>query len=240
MTKNTSGATRLILLVTIALAISASARETPTTRQEAHSSVGTESAKGEESRLPEAEFVGSPSFRSASLVQPLWKSVTADGHYFGGNENNVGFAGGSWTFHGESWKLAPGFGVSFGDNGFRTMPTLSLRWGYERAWFVSEGLLVQGLLHTSFLPEGTEPEEGHSANQTVVPSIADGNHASARWKRLTAGGTWEHMQFREGREWKGGLRLAYKILPALSFTFFAMGPGSEIRGGILFQPEEKN
>jgi hypothetical protein len=47
------------------------------------------------------------------------------------------------------------------------------------------------------------------------------------------------MQFREGREWKGGVRIAYKILPSFSFTFFAMGPGSEIRGGVLFQPEEK-
>jgi hypothetical protein len=45
------------------------------------------------------------------------------------------------------------------------------------------------------------------------------------------------MQFREGKEWKGGVRLAYKVFPRLSFTFFAMGPGSEIRGGVLFQPE---
>ncbi len=183
--------------------------------------------------------MASPSFRSASFVQPLWIGITADGHYFGGDENNMGLVGGSWTFHGESRKLAPGIGVAFGDNGFRTMPALTLRWGYERSWFVSEGLYVQGLLHTSFFPEGTEVEEGHSADQSVVPSIADGNHVSARWKRFTVGGTWEHMQFREGREWKGGLRVAFKVLPNLSLTLFAMGPGSEIRGGILFQTEEK-
>jgi hypothetical protein len=198
-----------------------------------------EQASGEGSKLPEAELVVSPSFRSASLVQPVWSDITSDGHYFGGDENNVGFVGGSWTFRGETWKIAPGFGVNFGDNGFRTMPALALRWAYERSWFVTEGLLVQGLMHTSFFPEGTEPEDGRSADQSVVPSIADGNHVSARWKRLTAGGTWEHMQFREGREWKGGLRVAYRIAPDLSFTFFAMGPGSEIRGGVLFQPEEK-
>ena len=90
-----------------------------------------------------------------------------------------------------------------------------------------------------FPSEENEAEEGQSSGKPVVPSIADGNHASVRWKRLTAGGTWEHMQFREGREWKGGLRVAYKVFSSLSFTFFAMGPGSEIRGGVLFQPEEK-
>jgi hypothetical protein len=35
------------------------------------------------------------------------------------------------------------------------------------------------------------------------------------------------------------VRVAYQVLPHLSFTFFAMGPGSEIRGGILFQPKEE-
>lgn len=240
MTKKTLVRAILATMLTTTFADSAPAQEASKAQDETHSPAETENANGEQIKLPEAEFVGSPSFRSASLVQPLWRSVTADGHYFGGDENNVGFVGGSWTFHGEGWKIAPGVGILFGDDGFRTMPGLSFRWGYEHDWLITEGLLVQGLLHTSFFPEGTEPEEGHPVNQSVVPSIADGNHVSARWKLLTVGGTWEHMQFREGREWKGGLRLAYKVLPALSFTFFAMGPGSEIRGGILFQPEEKN
>jgi hypothetical protein len=119
------------------------------------------------------------------------------------------------------------------------MPGLSLRWACEHNWLITEGLLVQGLLHTTFDSEETESEAGNPVSNSVVPSIADGNHLSAHWKRLTAGGTWEHMQFREGREWKGGLRVAYRIFPALSFTFFAMGPGGEIRGGVLFQPEEE-
>jgi hypothetical protein len=208
-------------------------------RESDSSASKVEQNRSEESKLPEAEFVGSTSFRSASLVQRVWRDLSLDTHYFGGNENNVGFAGGSWTFHGESWKLAPSFGVNFGDNGFRTMPALTIRWGYERSWFVSEGLLVQGLLHTPLYPEGTEPEPGHSDIQSVIPFIADGNHVSARWKRLTAGGTWEHMQFREGKEWKGGVRVACRVISGLSFTFFAMGPGSEIRGGILFQPEKE-
>ena len=198
-----------------------------------------EEHRSEGYKLPEAEFVGSTSFRSASLIQSLWSGLNFEQHYFGGNENNVGYTAGSWTFHGEHWKIAPGFGVLFGDNKFQTMPALSIRWGYERNWFITEGLLVQGLEHTRFLPEGTEPEPGQPAVKSVVPSIADGNHISARWKRLTVGGTWEHEQFREGEEWKGGVRVAFRVLPPLSFTFFAMGPGSEIRGGVLFQPEEK-
>jgi hypothetical protein len=236
--KDLGRAMSILMLAAVTLVASALAQQ-PEVKQETHLSAEEERSGREGAKMPEAEFVGSPSFRSASLVQPLWRDVTADGHYFGGDENNVGFVGGSWTFHGESWKIAPSLGVNFGDNGFRTMPAFALRWAYERSWFVAEGLLVQGLLHTSLFPEGTEPEAGHPAGESVVPSIADGNHVSARWKRLTAGGTWEHMQFREGREWKGGVRVAYKVLPALSLTFFAMGPGSEIRGGILFQPKEK-
>src|SRR6185369_11626136 len=202
--------TRLILLtLATALISSAWAQEAAGAGQAARSAPEEEKVEGR--RLPEAEFVMSSSFRSGSLVQPLWREVSFDGHYFGGNENNVGFTGGSWTFHGEHWKIAPCFGVSFGDNGFRTMPALSVRWGYEKNWFISEGLLVQGLLHTKFAAEGTEPEPGQSESKSVVPFIADGNHVSARWKHLTAGGTWEHMQFREGKEWKGGVRVAYKV-----------------------------
>lgn len=182
-------------------------------------------------QLPEAEFVMSPSFRTATLVQPVWSNLNAEGHYFGGDKNNIGFAGGDWKFHSEHWKIAPGVGVLFGDNSFRTMPALSLRWGYERGWFVTEGLLVQGLLHTTFT-------EDRGTKEAVIPSIADGNHASARWKRITAGGTWEHIHFREGTEWKGGTRVAYRILPRCSLMFFALWPNTEVRGGILFQPEE--
>jgi hypothetical protein len=225
----------LSVVTWVTAASPSSAAQEPATRSPADS----EQSDTGKYELPEAEFVASPSFRSASLVQKIWGHIGFEGDYFGGNENNIGYTAGSWTFRGKGWELGPGFGVTFGDNGFRTMPALSIRWSYERRWFITEGLLVQGLLHTKFLPEGTEPEGGQSASESVVPSIADGNHISARWKRLTAGGTWEHMQFREGREWKGGVRLAYRVLPPLSFTFFAMGPGSEIRGGILFQPVEK-
>ena len=95
--------------------------------------------------------MGSPSFRTASLVQPLWSDLSADGHYFGGDENNVGFVGGCWTFHGESWKIAPGFGVNFGDNGFRTMPAVALRWGLRAQLVCHRGFAGPGATAHQFL-----------------------------------------------------------------------------------------
>ena len=238
MTRNASITAILVLMLRASLCITSElAQESPGTGTAPTPAESDQHTSGYQS--PEAEIVLSPSFRSASLVQPICNHVGFEGDYFGGDENNVGYTAGSWTFHGEHWKLAPGFGVAFGDNGFRTMPAFSIRWSYERSCFITEGLFVQGLMPTHFLPEGTEPESGYSSVESVVPSIADGNHASVRWRRLTVGCTWEHMQFREVREWKGGVRVAFRVLPPLSFTFFAMGPGNEIRGGILFQPVEK-
>jgi len=238
MTKRISLQMMLLTLWTATFVPLLMAQETGT-GQVSNSPADAEEGESQRYKLPEAEFVGSTSFRSGSIVQSLWSGLNLEAHYFGGDENNVGYTGGSWTFHGEHWKIAPGFGVAFGDNGFHTMPALSVRWSYAQSWFIAEGLLVQGLQHTRFFPEGTESEPEQPAFKSVVPSIADGNHISARWKRLTVGGTWEHEQFREGKEWKGGVRMAFRVLPPLSFTFFAMGPGNEIRGGVLFQPEEK-
>jgi hypothetical protein len=200
---------------------------------------GRPERNSEESKFPEAEFVGSTSFRSASLVQPLWKQLSFEGHYFGGEENNVGYVGGGWAFRGKYWKVAPGFGVAFGNNGFRTMPAIAIRWGYERAWFVSEGLYVQGLLHTSFFPEGTAPQPGEPGSRTVLPSIADGNHASVRWRRITVGGLWEHQQFRKGKEWKGGVRMVFRAQSHVSLGLYVLGPESEVRGGIWLHRSER-
>jgi hypothetical protein len=103
------------------------------TWQASNSPTEAEEHKSEGYKLPEAEFAGSTSFRSGSLVQSLWSGLNFEGHYFGGNENNVGYTAGSWTFHGAHWKIEPGFGVAFGDNGFHTMPTLSFRWATNGA-----------------------------------------------------------------------------------------------------------
>jgi hypothetical protein len=193
-----------------------------------------------ESHLPEADFAASTVFRSGALIQPLLKHVNFEGYYFGGGATDIGVTGGSYKFHGKSWSIDPGMGVAFGGNGFRTMPALTVRLAYERGWFIAEGMAVYGLLHTTFASETEEAEETEEPSpKSVVPLITDGDHVSVRWRRLTAGGTWDHIQFREGDEWKGGARIAYKILPNTSLTMFIMGPSTEVRGGILFQPEKK-
>jgi hypothetical protein len=187
-------------------------------------------------RFPEAEFVGSTIFRSAAYVQPLWKGLRLESDYFGGDENDVGYAAPSWKFRCRGLRLDPGFGFAFGDNGFQTMPALSLRWTYERNWFITEGLIVQGLLHTRRDPDNTPEalEKGF-----VRPTISDGDHISIRWRRLTMGGTWERIQFRE-IEWKEGGRVALRLLPHLSAVVYILGPGFEVRGGLaLHSIEEK-
>jgi len=186
-------------------------------------------------RFPEAEFVASSSFRSAAYVQPLWKGLHFEGDYFGSDENDVGYTGGSWQVRWRGLRLSPGFGVGFGGNGFRTMPAISLRWKYEKHWFVTEGLIVQGLLETQRSSDNTPEgrEEG-----TVRPTITDGDHVSVRWHRLTLGGAWERIQFREV-EWKGGGRAAFRILPHLSAVIFVLGPNTEVRGGLILHPAEE-
>jgi hypothetical protein len=193
----------------------------------------------------EAEFVFSDVFRSGSYIQPVRKALSFEGHYFGGKAADVGFTGGSWTFRLGELKLSPGFGVLFGSNEFTTTPALSFRWDFERGWFVSQGLIVQGFRGTPIFRE--EEEGGHGSRNagapvgTVRPTITDGNHVSGRYKRLTVGGSWEHIQFREGDEWKGGPRVAVRILPQLSAVLYLLYPGrAEWRAGVLWHPRQEH
>ena len=186
----------------------------------------------------EAEFVASDIFRSGTYVQPLWRRLSFDGHYFGGLTTDVGFTGASWTFHIRGLKLAPGFGVLFGSNQFATAPAASIRWEYERGWFVTQGLGLQGFRETPVFSEEEVHGEHHSGPPVpdfyVRPKISDGSHFSARWKRVEIGGTFEHIAFREGSEWKGGGRLALRVLPRVSAILYVLSPGkTEWRGGIL-------
>ena len=188
----------------------------------------------------EAEFVASDIFRSGSYMQPLWRGLGFEGHYFGGKATDVGFSGGSWTFRVRELKLTPGFGVLFGTNQFTTSPGVFFRWEYERGWFVTQGLVLQGIRETPVFAE-EEGDEHHSGPPVPVsyvrPKISDGNHFSARWKRLEIGGTFEHIAFREGSEWKGGGRLGIRLLPRLSAILYVLSPGkTEWRGGILIHP----
>jgi hypothetical protein len=231
----------LVTGVTVRPALSQSSPEPEKTVSTSEAkSEHTEESEHKDYPLPEVEFVASTLFRSGSVVQPLPKHINLEGHYFGGGATNIGVIGGSYKFHGKRWSIDPGIGVAFGNNNFRTMPALTVRVAYERGWFVAEGLAVYGLLHTTFPSESETGEEiEESTPKSVVPVITDGDHVSARWRRLTVGGTWEHIQFREGDEWKGGARIAYKVLPNTSLTMFIMGPNTDVRGGILFQPEKK-
>jgi len=182
----------------------------------------------------EAEFVASDIFRSATYLQPVWRSLKFEGQYFGGTETDVGFTGASWTFAVHDLKLSPAFGVLFGSNRFATSPAISFRWEYEHAWLVTQGLVVQGFRETPVFRE----EEQEPAS-FVLPTISDGNHLSARWRRLTVGGTWEHIHFREGDEWKGGGRLALRLFSGVSAILYVLGPGqAEWRGGILIHPSK--
>ena len=185
--------------------------------------------------LPDAEFVASTIFRSAAYVQPLWNGLRFEGHYFGTGENDVGQTGASWEFRWRRLRLAPGFGLAFAGNGFRTMPSISCRWAYEKDWFITEGMILRGLLQTQRIP-GETPEA--LAEGRVRPTITDGDHVSVRWRRLTVGSTWEHIQFRED-EWKGGGRVALRFATHFSGVLYVVAPRAEVRGGLIFHPAEE-
>lgn len=197
----------------------------------------------EERESFEAEFVASDIFRSGSVVVPFARRLSFEGHYFGGKETDVGYTGISWVWESKGLKLAPGLGASFGTNRFTASPAVSFRWEYEKGWFIAQGLSVQSFRETPIFAEEGESEEGHAKPEPVGyvrPYISDGNHVSARWRRITVGGTWEHIAFREGTEWKGGGRLAVRILPRVSAILYVLAPGrTEWRGGILIHASKE-
>lgn len=190
----------------------------------------------------EAEFAASSIFRSGTYIQPLWRGLGFEGHYFGAGQTDVGHTGVSWTFKLGELKLVPGFGVTFGSNQFATTPAVTFRWDYARRWFVTQGMAIQGIRKTPVFEEHEDEPHGQASQEPagyVRPTISDGSHVSVRWKRVTIGGTWEHIQFREGNEWKGGGRLAVRIFPRISALLYVLGPGkAEWRGGILIHPPE--
>ena len=188
----------------------------------------------------ESEFVASNVFRSGSYIQPLWKGLGFEGHYFAGEFTDVGSPGLFWTFRFGALKLSPGASVIIGTNETTTSPAVTFRWDYERGWFVTQGLIVQGF-RESLILEGGGHDPAHSTQPpTVRPIISDGNHLSGRWKRLTVGGSWEHVDFRAGNEWKGGTRIAVRLFPRVSGILYVLGPQTEFRGGILIHPPHRD
>jgi hypothetical protein len=194
----------------------------------------------EEKEAIEAEFVASDIFRSGTLIVPVYKKLTFEGHYFGGVENNVGYTGASYAFRFGGLLLAPGFGVAFGAPTFTTSPALSFRWDYQHRWFVTQGMMVQSFRDVQFKEESHHSHSTEEAVKNVRPTITDGNHVSARVKRITVGGTWEHIQFRE-TEWKYGGRLQVRLLSRVSGVMYVLTPGrTEWRGGILIHAPERD
>jgi hypothetical protein len=131
--------------------------------------------------------------------------------------------------------------IMFGTNETTTTPAITFRWDYERSWFVTQGLIAHGFRESPVFAEseGENDEPGQQEIRGYVrPILSDGNHVSVRWKRLMAGASWEHIQFREGNEWKGGARVSYRIFPRISGVLYVLAPsGVEWRGGILVHPK---
>jgi hypothetical protein len=192
----------------------------------------------EASRFPEGEFVASDRFRSGSYIQRVWSNLSLEAHSFGDANTNVAHAGASWLFRWRGLRLAPGVGVAFGTNHFATTPAVTLRWDLEKQWFVTQGLVIQALRESAFLIE--EEREATEQRRSLRPNISDANHVSARWTRVTIGGTWEHIHFREGDEWKGGGRLTFRVARHASAILYVLGPGrTEFRAGLMIHPAKK-
>jgi hypothetical protein len=132
---------------------------------------------------------------------PVWRKLNFEGLYFGDDHHDIGFVGGNWTFEFlKKITIAPGFSATFGSE-VGTAPAATVRWSAEHGWFH-----VQGFSSLS-LTASTDPEE--EAGKTKYKTrayISDGNHLSARWKRVEGGFSWEHIATLEENEWKAGGR----------------------------------
>ena len=203
---------------------------------ESHSAKAKEAVEPNEHPLfyPDAEFVGSTKFRDATLVLPTWRKLNFEAHYFGDDTHDLGLTGGSWTFEFlNKIMLAPGMAVGFGSS-IETSPVATLRWGAEHSWVVAEGFSAFSL-RQSFVSED-EPNENTFLKRAY---ISDGNHLSARWKRMEGGFSWEHIATREENEWKTGGRFDLALNRRLNFVAYILAPDTEFRGGLRFRPPEK-
>jgi hypothetical protein len=225
--------------VTNAQEKSAATAAGPKANHNQHHSGGT-SSKDDEEKVPEADFVASNDFRSASLIAPLFRGLNFEGHYFGvrpeheseGNGEDgaghgsgiidVGTISGSYGFRlGEHIALFPGIGIYFGEDQ-KTSPAITIRWEIEKGRIFSQGLFVQSFLQSEDFGR---------------PSIWDGNHVSVRLSRFEFGPSWERIHTRAENEWKGGGRAAFRVLRNVSVVFFVLAPNTEYRGGIIVHPE---
>ena len=192
----------------------------------------------EESIPPfEADFVASTIFQEATVIARLRSPVTLDAHYFGVEDNDVGTIGLSWNVSWHGLIVAPGFAWSFGrDN--RPAPVLTARWSYQQLRWLTEGLWVQSL--KAYVPGrsgegGGEATEGAAEEQVRHASVLDAIHVCARLGRAELGPLLEHIQYREEREWKGGVRAAWIVARGVRLVAQVLGPGTEVRGGFAWE-----
>jgi hypothetical protein len=197
---------------------------------------GDQPERGEEESAPslETEFVASTSFQEGTVIARLRSPLSLDAHYFGLDDNDIGVVGLSWTFAWRSLRVAPGLAWAFGrDN--RPAPTLTARWSYEHPRWVTEGLWVQSL--EAHLPQQSEESGGEDVGDDEVrhASVLDGVHFSARIGRAELGPLIEHIQYREEREWKGGVRAAWRVARGIRLIAQLLGPDTEVRGGLAWE-----
>jgi len=181
----------------------------------------------------EAEFVASTIFQEATIVVRLNSPLSVDAHWFGVEENDIGVIGLSWNFAWRGLNLTPGLGWAFGHEN-RPAPVVTARWSYEQRRWLTEGLWVQSL--KAHLPERVEEGGGEAAEEEVrYASVLDGVHVSARLGRAELGPLVEHIQYREEREWKGGVRAAWLVTRRVRLVAQVLGPDAEVRGGLAWE-----
>lgn len=228
-----NGSTRfalsLLLVLCCGSALSAQGIE-PTSAQPAEAEAPEEQEEG--APRFEAEFVGSTIFQGATLAVGLSSPLTFESHFFGVEDNEIGMVGLAWTLSRGSFRVAPGFGWSFGSEN-RPAPVITVRWTYEHARWLTQGLWVQSL--RANLPPAVE-EEGSEGDEDVRhASILDGIHASAIVGRWEIGPLVENVRYREEREWKAGARVAWRAGEEWKLVGQVVGPGAEVRGGLTWE-----
>jgi hypothetical protein len=204
--------------------------------QESQAGRGSEPEPAEEESIPplEAEFVASTIFQEGTVIARLRAPLTADAHYFGVEENDIGVIGLSWSFAWRGLHVAPGLGWAFGREN-RPAPVVTARWSYEHPRWLTEGLWVQSL--KAHLPErSAEGDETLEEEEVHYASILDGVHVSARVARAELGPLVEHIQYREEREWTGGARFAWLVARGVRLIAQVVGPDTEVRGGLAWEP----
>jgi hypothetical protein len=194
-----------------------------------------ERAEGElEAVAAEAEFAASTIYQTAFSSLRMGSPLRLDLRYFGVEENDIGMVGASWELRLGGLRLLPGAAWAFGREN-RPAPVLTLRWAFENEHVVSQGTWVQSL--RAHLPEQGEHDAAEHESEEVVrhAGVFDGVHVSARFGRLDVGPMVEHIRYREENEWKGGVRVAWRVARGLRVGGHVVAPDPEVRVGLTWE-----